>query len=472
MLGTVIALSAAMATATGHFTAIVDATLIDVSHHGKESSDIENAVVLIDGDRVVAVGDRTQVALPPHAHVISARGRYVVPGLIDGFGAMRGQNFADAYLYEGVTTVYVTATPPGGSVDGETHIVALHDGPSVLTGAAISGYSLSGNVPPPNQWLDHRLKDQRLEKEALLKAVDAVADAGHRAITVGFDVWPDQLDTIVAQAHHRGLAVTAELAYTSYPYAVRAGVDAFLRNDKYSLIVGRPQDFLAYAENPIGPDARTAFRAICSSQGVNDALAAFGSELSASHTALMPMLSMEATADDVGGPNPWTLRSAAFVSASDLDDPVDPKTGARPYLDSHPERREAIRACARRKQQIDAHLHELGATFLAGSSAPGYGVMPGGGVHGEMKLLQQIGLSPREALAAATSNFADVYALSDRGRVEPGRRADLVILASDPRKDVAAVDDISEVMIDGRFVDRLKLLKAAQARKGPHKPRG
>ncbi|HZV67227.1 MAG TPA: hypothetical protein VFG03_20245 [Telluria sp.] len=40
------------------------------------------------------------------------------------------------------------------------------------------------------------------------------------------------------------------------------------------------------------------------------------------------------TADDVGAPNPWLGRSAVFVRPQELDDPVDPATGARPFLDS------------------------------------------------------------------------------------------------------------------------------------------
>jgi Amidohydrolase family len=166
----------------------------------------------------------------------------------------------------------------------------------------------------------------------------------------------------------------------------------------------------------------------------------------------------------VGGPNPWTSRAAAFVDLSDLDDPVDPKSGARPYLDSHPERRDRIQACARRKQEVDRRLHALGAVYLAGTATPSYGVMPGGGLHGELRLLQGIGLTPREALAAATSNIADAFRLADRGKLESGRRADLVILTADPRVDIAAVDAISEVMVNGKFVDRAESMNRAVAR--------
>ena len=54
---------------------------------------------------------------------------------------------------------------------------------------------------------------------------------------------------------------------------------------------------------------------------------------------------------------------------------------------------------------------------------------------------------------------------SYRGKLEAGRRADLVILSADPRIDVAAVDAISQVMINGKFVDRARLMDKAAARR-------
>ena len=56
--------------------------------------------------------------------------------------------------------------------------------------------------------------------------------------------------------------------------------------------------------------------------------------------------------------------------------------------------------------------------------------MPGSGLHLELTLLHRIGLSPREAIAAATSNFADIYGWRDIGRIEPGRVADVLILVA------------------------------------------
>jgi hypothetical protein len=350
-------------------------------------------------------------------------------------------------------------------VEGETDLVRPASGPAIVTSAPVSGYAMNGDISGASPWTEHRAKDRRLAPAELKAEVAAAEAQGAHVIAADQDLWPDQLAVVVAEAHARGLAVTAQPALTTYPAAVRAGVDVFTRNDRYSLAVTKPEDFEAYANDPRGPGARPAVRAVCQSAALADGIAAFGGQLASSQTVLMPVLSMEATADDVGGPNPWTLRSAMFVRPGDLDDPVDPETGARPYLVKQPAARERIQGCARSKQAIDRGLHAAGAHYVAGTATPSYGVIPGGGLHGELRLLQAEGLSPREALGAATSVLAAALHLPDRGRVAVGKRADLVLLTADPRTDVGAVDAIAAVIFDGHLVDRAALAASAKGRR-------
>jgi Amidohydrolase family len=445
--------------------ALVGATLIDVEQAGTSSHDRPNAVILMRHGVIVEVGDRGQVVVPRGARVIDATGSYVVPGLIDGFGSVRSQGFADAYLYEGVTTVYVTQAPAGQ--DGESGIADVAAGPRLLRGATISGYSADGATPTTHPWTEHRIKDRHRSGAELVGAVDHFADQGVHGLLITLDVLPDQFDVIVAAARRRGLATTAEPAFTTYPDAIHAGVGALLRSDHYLTALAPEQDRLAFADDPTGKGAGLAVRAVCSVALDTPALTELGRQLRASPTALMPVLTIEATADDVGAANPWLSRSSRFVTASELDDPVDAKTGARPYLESHPDRRQALQACAIHRREIDGRLHRQGARYLAGSGAPAYGIMPGGGLHQELRLLQSIGLTPREALAAATSNFADAFGWRDVGRIEAGRAGDLLVVGSDPRLDVAALDDIRIVVHDGRIVDREALFAAAAGARGP-----
>jgi hypothetical protein len=148
--------------------AIVGATLIDVSGYGRSTNDIVNAVVVIDGGKITAVGPASTAPIPPDAKRIDATGTFLVPGLIDGFGALRTQGFASAYLYQGVTTVYVATGLPSGGGDHESKILRNADpGPRLFLGAPMTGYSETGEDPSDKPMTEHRLHDVRLSNEQL-----------------------------------------------------------------------------------------------------------------------------------------------------------------------------------------------------------------------------------------------------------------------------------------------------------------
>ena len=69
----------------------------------------------------------------------------------------------------------------------------------------------------------------------LIARVDQLAAHGFRGITIGLDVWPAQLDAIVAEAKTKHLAILAEPGFTGYPYAIRSGVEALVHNDHYQM---------------------------------------------------------------------------------------------------------------------------------------------------------------------------------------------------------------------------------------------
>ncbi|KRE94186.1 imidazolonepropionase [Nocardioides sp. Soil774] len=103
-------------------------------------------------------------------------------------------------------------------------------------------------------------------------------------------------------------------------------------------------------------------------------------------------------------------------------------------------------------------LHEAGVRLLAGtdSSAPFPflgGLAHGASVHHEMQYLVRAGLSPSAALRAATSEAAEAFGLSDRGRIAPGLRADLLLVEGDPTTDIAATLDIRAVWRHGTRLD-------------------
>jgi len=99
-------------------------------------------------------------------------------------------------------------------------------------------------------------------------------------------------------------------------------------------------------------------------------------------------------------------------------------------------------------------LHERGIPILAGTDPPNPGAIYGASLHEEMVRLVEAGLSPVEALTAATSAPARAFNLTDRGRVARGLRADLVLVRGDPTTDIRASRDIAGVWKLGVPVDR------------------
>jgi len=438
--------------------AIVGGMLVDVTNRGHSSNDIADSVVLINGKKIVAAGPASEIKIPSDFARIEARGKFLVPGLIDGFGALRNQDFANAYLYDGVTTVYVGSILPGGGGDGEVKLLQkASPGPRLFLGAPMTGYSEAGADPSDKPMTSHRLHDRRLSNEQLIARIDRLAEQGYRGVTISYDVWPDQVDVIVAETKRVGLATLGELGFTSYPYGIRAGINALLRNDQYQMELAPAAAKLAFADSQ---QAGAAYHFVCRLDPASAQVSDYGEQIAKSDTALMPTLVLQATADSLDVPNPWNAPSSALIKASDLDTPVDKATGMSEYLAKAPEdRREAVRKCAQHIESLDARFYQLGARFLAGSISPSYGIMPGSGLHEELSLLHRIGLSPREAVAAATSNYADVYPWKDVGRIEPGRMADILILDDDPRVTTSALDHINVLIFDGSVVDRKSLLE-------------
>lgn len=98
-------------------------------------------------------------------------------------------------------------------------------------------------------------------------------------------------------------------------------------------------------------------------------------------------------------------------------------------------------------------LHAAGVDLLAGSDAGNPGTAHGASLHLELEWLVQAGLTPEQALRAATALPAKRFGLGDRGRIVAGLRADLVLVEGDPTLDIAATRQIRRVWKNGHPVD-------------------
>jgi imidazolonepropionase-like amidohydrolase len=108
-------------------------------------------------------------------------------------------------------------------------------------------------------------------------------------------------------------------------------------------------------------------------------------------------------------------------------------------------------------RQSVAVMHRAGVPILAGTDAnasPGVpaAISHGNSLHHELELLVDAGLSTQDALRGATSRSARYFGLVDRGVIEPGRRADLVLIDGDPLQDITATRSIRRIWCGGTEV--------------------
>lgn len=417
---------------------LVGGSVPDLSSFGRSAHDVRDAAIVIEGGRITAFGPARTVRLPPHARVVNVRGKYILPGFIDGFGAVSGQAFADAYLYMGVTSVIT----PGFSDPrrGLNPYRGGDPGPAVLRFGPVNSFSEG-----------RRLSDAELES-----GLRSLAKSGHKAVLLHYQLELSQLALAVRVARELGLATIGELGASSYEEALSAGVNSFVHTSRYSLPIVPPDLRAEVAKSPFGPP-RLAMYEFYRGVSAKDAnLQRYAGKVARSGAGLMPTLAMSYLAFP-GHENPWNHPSARKVDPKDIHLPADRTTGEpeRPAIPSDSFPPGVLEAMIR---NIDPAYVKAGCHFLTGSGTSAFGTIPGYSLHTEIRLLHQIGLSNREALAAATWNFHSLYSWMELGEIAAERRADVVVFAKNHVEDLRNLDSIELVILGGRVFERPQLL--------------
>jgi len=158
------------------------------------------------------------------------------------------------------------------------------------------------------------------------------------------------------------------------------------------------------------------------------------------------------------------LESVAGITARDIID--DPKIAGllnksqlqvlnAPYgASANPARLDIVK-------RTTAAFNAASIPLLAGTDAGNKGTQYGASLHHELAAMVDAGLSPLAALKAATSAPAVAFKLSDRGRIANGYKADLVLVAGEPDKDIRATHHIVEIWKDGFTVSGLREQKSS-----------
>ena len=118
-----------------------------------------------------------------------------------------------------------------------------------------------------------------------------------------------------------------------------------------------------------------------------------------------------------------------------------------------------MRMLLTRYRKLVGDMHRAGVELLAGTDTnPLNPVLPGWGLHEELALLAESGLTNMQALQTATRNPARYFGiLEETGTVEEGKSADLVLLDADPLEDIRNTQRINAVVMRGRYYPRAEL---------------
>jgi hypothetical protein len=448
-------------------------TLIDVTNWGNSARDLPNAVVVVSGGRITDVGPAGTVQIPKAAQIVDCTGKFLIPGLIDGYAGMNSQAQANANLYMGVTTVVARADSQRGFIDFGAH-PSPHIYPIDTVGATDDWSLLARKA----EWVEKLRASSRpveLSPEDTGLQIAETAQLGTRVVLVGPVVTAANAQWIITRAHELHLVTYGDFTATPDRVGVESGVDALLHMDRYILGVIPTELQTPLVDDPLGPSAVTALDYSERVPATDARLHNYARFLAFHHAALIPTLSLRYV-ELPGHRNLWNEPAAALLDRSRMYEPTNPATGEMDYplplwtrhLPASSQRwmeadqQKKADQAAMRLWRINEAIFVASPHYLVGTGSDAMGTMPGISVHTELELLVRLGLSPREALAAATNNFSLQFGWNELGQIAPGRRADILVVTGDPRANIWNARNISVLIEDGNIIDRAGLLHVRQ----------
>ncbi|MFC0628892.1 amidohydrolase family protein [Kribbella deserti] len=368
---------------------------------------IERGSVLVAGGHIVAAGRLPRM---DHPVVYDGHGRTVLPGLIDSHVHSYPEGRADALRF-GVTTELDMMNDPAMIPAARAQRRSARKTTTADLWSAGNGISVPGGHPVNAGWemprvtaetnIPRFIAERAAEGSDYIKFVSEPGGASFPLPTLT----PRQIEQVIAAAHRLDLLAVGHAEKRSvFLHAVEAGTDGLVH--VFWDVEATAADVRLVARN--GAFVVPTLSVIDFGVGALELLA---------DRRITPWLSPEQEyfLSQIPAPRPELLRVAM--------------------------------ANVRK-------LHEAGVPILAGTDAPVRANAYGVSMLMEVTHLTRAGLSPAEALTAATAAPAHHFGLTDRGRIAPGLRADLVLVEGDPTSDITALRDIHTIWKNGHPVDR------------------
>jgi imidazolonepropionase-like amidohydrolase len=405
-------------------TAITNVRVID----GNGGDPIAHGVVVIQGERIRAVGSSETLSVPAGAAVFDGTGKTALPGLADFHTHLIGgwdgdrvdilgyRRYLNSLLYAGVTAVFD-----------------------------------AGNILPYVQQMHQEIEQGRLTGPRIFFAGPLIEGAD--------PVWPPisyavssvaQIPGYVRQLKSAGVHVIK--AYGGLSLMQLGVLVREAKNDSLGVIVD------AWGANGTAGVASTGVRAFAHLAGndMTDETIALMAERGIANITTLTVLESFARRrlEDLGFLThdliantmpPWLLQAL-----------TDEATRTPSERDSAGIERMGIALEAAKRNAM--RLFDAGVMLVAGTDAPYPGVFLGEGIHHELELLVEAGLTPLQALTAATKNAAILMNVGEEwGTLEPGKRADILVVAGNPASRISDTRLVDMVIQGGRIVDRSSL---------------
>ncbi len=399
---------------------------------------IDDGALLVEAGRVSAVGPRASVRVPANAVRVSLSGKTVMPAIIDGhvhLGYQVGTTFSadnytretltdqlNRYQYAGVDAVLSLGTDPPDLVDrirDEQRAGRLGGALVLFAGRGIAAPNAGPGTPELKASAygvtseDDARRAVRAEAARHVDVIKIWVDDRNGTVT---KLSPPLYRAVIDEAHRLGLRVVAHIFYLDdAKQLARAGIDAFAH--------------------------------LVRDREIDDELVAL---MQQHHVTQMPNVAISENGV-YAQPPPW------------LDDPllreVAPATVVQRVRESYARRSpEAVARASATYGAMErslAKLNAAGVPIVLGTDDGAvrdhfYAFTP----HRELGLLVHAGLSPARVLEIATRSTAEFLKLADLGTLEPGRRADFIVLDANPLEAIANTRRIAAVYSRGAAVDR------------------